>query len=87
MQKEITVLNKMGLHARPAALIVNCANDFTSELTINKDGEIVDCRSILGLITLSAGKGCKLTLNAEGSDAMQAINAIEKLFINKFDEE
>lgn len=87
MQRELTVLNKMGLHARPAALIVKCANDFTSELTLNKDGEIVDCRSILGLITLSAAKGSKLILHADGSDAAAAITAIEKLFISKFDEE
>ncbi|MBQ9789432.1 MAG: HPr family phosphocarrier protein [Lentisphaeria bacterium] len=87
MQREITVLNKMGLHARPAALIVRCANDYQAELTLAKDGEIVDCRSILGLITLSAGKGCKLTLHADGQDATQALDAIEKLFINKFDEE
>jgi phosphocarrier protein NPr/phosphocarrier protein len=87
MQREITVLNKMGLHARPAALIVSCANEFQAELTIAKDNEVVDCRSILGLITLSAVKGSKLTLHAEGSDALQAADAIEKLFINKFDEE
>lgn len=87
MRKELTVLNKMGLHARPAALIVRCANTFESEMTIEKDSEIVDCKSILGIITLSAASGTKLILSATGCDASAAIDAIAELFNSKFDEE
>lgn len=87
MEKEITVMNALGLHARPAAMIAKCASEYSSEITINKSGEIANCKSILGIMTLSAGKGTKLLLSAEGDDADAALAEIVKLFESKFDEE
>ena len=80
-------MNAMGLHARPAAVIAKCASGFTSEILINKSGEIANGKSILGIMTLSAGKGTKLVISAEGDDAEQALEAITALFENNFDEE
>ena len=87
MEKEITVLNVLGLHARPAAMIAKCASKYSSEITVNKSGEIANCKSILGIMTLSAGRGTKLILSAEGDDAEAAVNEISGLFESKFDEE
>lgn len=87
MEKEVTVLNALGLHARPASMIAKCASRYSSEIMMNKSGEITDCRSILGIMTLSAAKGTLLTLTAEGEDEAEALDAIAELFENKFDEE
>ena len=87
MEKEITVMNALGLHARPAAMIAKCASEYSSEITINKSGEIANCKSILGIMTLSAGKGTKLVISAEGDDAVQALEAVSALFESNFDEE
>lgn len=87
MEKEVTVINALGLHARPAAMIAKCASGFNSEIIMNKSGEIANCKSILGIMTLSAAKGTVLVINAEGDDAAQAIDAISTLFESKFDEE
>jgi len=85
--REVTVLNKMGLHARPAALVVQCASQFDAEVSIQSGSEVASCSSILGLMILSAGMGTKLQLSASGPDAECAVKAIAKLFSGKFDEE
>lgn len=87
MEKEVTVTNALGLHARPAAMIAKCASRYSSEIMMNKSGEIANCKSILGIMTLSAAKGTTLILSAEGDDAEEALNAICNLFQTKFDEE
>ena len=87
MEKEVTVLNALGLHARPASMIAKCASQFSSEIMIDKSGEIANGKSILGIMTLSAGKGTTLIISAEGDDAEDALNAIYNLFQTKFDEE
>lgn len=87
MEKEVTVMNTLGLHARPASMLAKCASKYSSEIMINKSGEITNCKSILGIMTLSAGKGTVLTVSAEGDDAEIAINDIVNLFESKFDEE
>lgn len=87
MEKEVTVMNALGLHARPAAMIAKCASKYSSEILMNKSGEITNCKSILGIMTLSAGKGTSLILTAEGDDAEAALNDITNLFESKFDEE
>lgn len=87
MEKEVTVMNDMGLHARPAAMIAKCASGFSSEILINKSGEIANGKSILGIMTLSAGKGTTLVVSAEGDDAAAALEAISILFDSNFDEE
>ena len=85
--REVTVINKLGVHARPAALFVKIANKFASNITVEKDGEQVNGKSIMGLMMLAAGQGAKLILIAEGPDAETAVRELEALFQRKFDEE
>ncbi|MBM4306093.1 MAG: HPr family phosphocarrier protein [Deltaproteobacteria bacterium] len=82
-----TIKNKLGLHARAAALLVKTANRFVSEVSIEKDGLEVNAKSIMGILMLAATKGMRITLKAEGKDAGLAIQALGKLFENKFGEE
>jgi phosphocarrier protein len=85
--KELTVQNKLGIHARPAALFVKTANRFACDIFVEKDGEKVNGKSIMGLMMLAAGPGSKLTVHAEGPDASQAISELESLLKRKFDED
>ena len=85
--KELTVSNKLGIHARPAAMFVKTANRFASDIFVEKDGEKVNGKSIMGLMMLAAGPGSKLTVHAEGPDASQAISELESLLKRKFDED
>ena len=87
VQKEVTILNKLGLHARPAAMFVRVANKHRAEIWVEKDGEQVNGRSIMGLMMLGAGQGTKLILSAEGADAAKAIRELELLIEKRFDEE
>lgn len=83
---ELTVSNKMGIHARPAAMIVRVANKYEAELQVEKDGEAVNGKSIMGLMMLAAGSGSKLTLTASGEDADKVLREMEDLFGRKFEE-
>ena len=85
--KELTVQNKLGIHARPAAMFVKTANRFAADIFVEKDGETVNGKSIMGLMMLAAGPGSKLTVHAEGPDATQAISELESLLRRKFDED
>jgi len=85
--KELTVLNKLGIHARPAAMFVKTANRFACDIFVEKDGEKINGKSIMGLMMLAAGPGSKLTIHAIGADAPAAIAEIEALVKRKFDEE
>ena len=87
MTKELLVSNKLGIHARPAAMFVKVANRFTCDIFVEKDGEKVNGKSIMGLMMLAAGPGSKLTIHAQGADAQLAIAEIEALVKRKFDEE
>jgi phosphocarrier protein len=87
MTKDFMVSNKLGIHARPAALFVKTANRFTCEIFVEKDGEKVNGKSIMGLMMLAAGPGSTLTVHAHGHDASQALAEIEILVKRKFDEE
>ncbi|HBV61422.1 MAG TPA: HPr family phosphocarrier protein [Rhodopirellula sp.] len=84
--RTVTVRNPEGLHARPADLLVRMASNYQSNILIGRDGELVDCKSILSLLTLGAAQGTVLTVSAEGSDAEEALNAIEDLFEAGFDD-
>ena len=86
MTKDFLVSNKLGIHARPAAMFVRTANRFTCEIFVEKDGEKVNGKSIMGLMMLAAGPGSKLTVHAQGHDASQALAELEALFKGKFDE-
>lgn len=88
ISKELTILNKEGLHARPAQLWVQTVNKFNSKINVKKEDSIViDGKSILGLLGLELTYGTKITIDAEGSDEVEAINALEKLIESKFGEE
>src|SRR5215212_9273045 len=86
MTKELLVVNKLGIHARPAAMFVKTANRFTCDIFVEKDGEKVNGKSIMGLMMLAAGPGSKLTIYAQGHDASQAMAELETLFKQKFEE-
>src|SRR6516225_10784054 len=87
VQKEVTILNKLGLHARPAAMFVRIANKHKADIWVEKDGEQVNGKSIMGLMMLAAGQGTKLLISAEGSDADKAVQELESLIQGKFNEE
>jgi phosphocarrier protein HPr len=87
IKKEMVVVNKLGIHARPAAMFVKTANLFESDVFVEKDGETVNGKSIMGLMMLAAGPGCKIRVQAEGEDAAQAVHEIEALLKRKFDED
>src|SRR5664280_3161205 len=72
--REVTVINKLGVHARPAAMFVKVSNRFESDITVAKDGEEVNGKSIMGLMMLAAGLDAKLIISAEGRDALVAVN-------------
>jgi len=82
-----TIRNRLGLHARAAALLVKTANKFASEVTIEKDGLEVNGKSIMGILMLAASKGTKITLKVEGKDSVQALQTLGRLIENKFGEE
>jgi phosphocarrier protein HPr len=86
VDREFVVLNKLGIHARPAALFVRVANRFSCNIMVEKDGEKINGKSIMGLMMLAAGPGAKLLVSCEGEDCQAAIEAIEELIQRKFDE-
>jgi phosphocarrier protein HPr len=85
-EKELVIENELGLHARPSALFVKTTNRFKSDITVEKGDEIVNAKSIMGLMMLAAGKGTKLKVVAVGPDAAAAIAAIEEIFQKRFNE-
>jgi len=85
--REMTVINKLGIHARPAAMFVKTANRFECDVFVEKDGEKVNGKSIMGLMMLAAGPGSKLSVQAEGADAAKALTELEALFKSKFNED
>lgn len=87
IKKEVLIQNKLGLHARPAAMFVRIANKHKSDIWVEKEGEQVNGKSIMGLMMLAAGQGTKLLISAEGADAEGAIQELEQLIEKRFDEE
>ena len=86
LTRTVTVRNPQGLHARPANLLVDLASRFQSNILIGKDGELVDCKSILSLLTLGAAQGSELSVTADGDDADEALKSIAKLFDEGFED-
>jgi phosphocarrier protein HPr len=84
--KKLEITNKLGLHARAAALLVQTVNRFSAQVTLSKDGQSADGRSIMGVLTLAATQGSNLQVEANGEDAERAVKAIEKLFDSRFNE-
>lgn len=86
IEKKFTIKNKLGLHARPAALFVQTANRFQSDIEVRKGREKVNGKSIMGIMTLAAGMGAVIIVRAEGSDAQNAVLEIGKLIESDFGE-
>ena len=84
--KKLEIKNKLGLHARAAALLVQTVNRFSAQVTFTKDGQSADGRSIMGVLTLAATQGSKLHVEANGEEAERAVKAIEKLIDARFNE-
>ena len=87
IEKEITIINRLGLHARPAAMFVRIASRYRSEIWVEKEGEQINGKSIMGLMMLAAGQGSKLMIRCEGSDADKAMEELEELIRQKFNED
>ena len=85
--REVIIQNRNGLHARPAAMLVKVSSRFRAEIWVEKDGERVNGKSIMGLMMLAAGKGSKLTIIAEGTDAERAAEELQTLIESRFGEE
>ena len=86
LTKELVVQNKMGIHARPAAMIVRITNKFKADVFVEKDDEQVNGKSIMGLMMLAAGQGAKLKVTTEGGDAEAAIDELGRLIQAGFDD-
>lgn len=84
---KLTILNKSGIHARPATLFIQEARKYKSDIWVIKDDRKVNAKNILGVLSLGIVKGTEITLEAEGEDCIQALKALEILIKNKFDEE
>jgi phosphocarrier protein HPr len=87
IERRAEIVNRLGLHARAAAKLVNTAGRFQSRVTVSKDGEEVDAKSILGVLLLAASQGTELTIRCEGDDEAECIEAVSTLIANRFDEE
>ena len=83
---ELTIVNKLGLHARASAKLTQVANSFKSEVWLSRNGRRVNAKSIMGVMMLAAGKGASVTVEAEGADADAALRAIRQLIADKFGE-
>ncbi len=82
--REITVLNEVGLHARPATFFIQKANEFKSFITVAKDERKVNAKSLLGVLSLGITKGTKIIITADGNDESQAIDELEALIMSNF---
>jgi phosphocarrier protein HPr len=87
IEKEITVVNRLGLHARPSAMVVQTASKFKSEIKLKKADLEINAKSIIGVMMLAAEIGSKIVILAQGEDEAQAVEALAKLFEDKFGEE
>jgi phosphocarrier protein HPr len=87
IEKEIPIVNRLGLHARPAAMFVRIASRHRSEVWVSKEGEEINGKSIMGLMMLAAGQGSKLRIRCEGPDAEKAMEELEELINARFNED
>jgi len=87
LSRDMKIVNKHGMHARPAALLIKVASRFESDIQIEKEGSKVSGKSIMGLLTLELYQGSVITVHADGPDAQAALDAIDELVRNKFNED
>lgn len=86
IEKKIVIKNKLGLHARPAAMFVQIANKFDCDILVKRGNQKVNGKSIMGILTLAANKGSKILLKAEGPDSQSAITELERLLSGELDD-
>ena len=86
LQREVEIINKLGLHARASAKLTQVAGHFGAEVWLSRNGRRVNAQSIMGVMMLAAGKGAKISIEADGADADAALAALQKLIADKFDE-
>ena len=86
IKTQLVIINKLGLHARAAAKFVSCTAAFSANIQAGKDGKMVDGKSIMSVMMLAAGKGTVLDLKIEGRDEDAALEALQNLITNRFDE-
>ncbi len=86
-KEKIKITNSLGLHARPASMLVQIAGNYKSDITLSKDDINVNGKSIMGVMILAAEMGSEVEISANGEDAKEAVSAIKELFVNKFGEE
>ena len=86
-EKQFTVSNSLGIHARPAAMIVQTAAKYQSAITLEKDGTTADAKSIMSVMMLAAGNNSRVVIRASGDDENDAIEALSKIFESRFNEE
>lgn len=86
LERTFTIQNSLGMHARPAAMVVQAANRFRSDIQFEKDGLQINAKSIMGVLTLAAGKGASVVVVCEGDDAAEALAALAKIFESGFGE-
>ncbi len=87
ISRDVTIVNKLGLHARAASKLVNCASSFGSEILVSREDREVNAKSIMGVLTLAAGKGTTLTLRICGDDELRAMDELEQLIADRFGED
>jgi len=85
--RDVDIINRLGLHARAAAKFVNAAGEYTADLEVERDGQRVNGKSIMGVMMLAAGQGSTLTLHAEGEDADALLDGLEALLADRFGED
>ncbi len=87
LSKQLEIKNRLGLHARAAAQLVQTASQFDAEITVSRDDQVVNGKSIIGLMMLAAAQGMSIEVSASGPQAAEAMQAIERLVDAKFNEE
>jgi phosphocarrier protein len=86
-EQTVTIANRAGIHARPAAVLVEAAKDFKSVIHFERENFRINAKSILGIMTLGAGYGTEIKIIAQGEDEKEAVEALARLFVSKFEEE
>ncbi len=86
VRKEIEIINRLGLHARAAAKLVSCASGFASRIEVERNGQRVNAKSIMGVMMLAASRGSRILIEASGEDEESAMAALEQLILDRFGE-
>ena len=86
LQREVEIINKLGLHARASAKLTQVAGQFGADIWLTRNGRRVNAKSIMGVMMLAASKGSTVIIETDGTDEVQALHAVEQLIANRFDE-